>query len=362
MTGKKLASRLPPPESIIKIGDVVFEIYKAKNLYASRWNNNALRQLTIESRKSYYHWGDIQLLEKDDEKAVIYLIRAKFQLLSCKDADSNDLLEEWFSYRFIPGNGKKSGVKELDIFIYNNKPVMKVVQEQLFDSSKDYLNFIVNCSRLCGIIPYYKKENYLQKNQLPLKHKNTLTSFLLMNEYFIKECRQNKIAFQYLIAIIRNDFINKVLTLAINGKKFPTLWTPAYQTLNLNKNDIKINRNARSNYVYKFPAYFLNINQLIKILQKLVHEEKLSLKSIEYYLDIKINSNMKKDLKTTILQQSKKLGRLLTIENKIRFSSLTGKQIRKIIDANVNDGPELKITKFSDYAKNIQDLLLVLKK
>ncbi len=263
---RELGAALPPPIAKRVIGGIQFEVYRAKNLFHNEWKDDALRRLVIASRTSYQRWGDFQPLDRDDAKAVVYLVRLDYPL---RDELDGAMVEEWVSYRFVPAGGDPPSVEELSLFVCDGKPVMEAAKEILFGSQPNYRDFIVNSSRLCGIRPFFRDEGFEKHSDLlPSKHADVALGFAVINESFLDECFREGFSFRYLFGIIRDELIVKALSVKRNGTIFSPAFTPAHSVLGVPASSIRLDRRALSSYIYQFPLYFLNNEELYAFAEK----------------------------------------------------------------------------------------------
>lgn len=354
-----LLRRLPEPVSKHTIGTVDFEIYKAKDLLNPNWINEALFRLVLDARMSYYRYGDFTLLDEYDKKSAIYLVRVRYKL-PLFGIKQGCPVEEWLSTRLIPVRGDPYGIEDFELFIYQGKTLITAFQERLFDPHGRYLDSFVASSRTCGIRPYCKSEkdeNKLKKEAI-LKHKYTAICFALIHQRFWEECLISDFPFEYIVGTVVNKFMDKALVIVVNGKEFIPNFIPIHQFLKIGKGEeIKLDRHRKDFYTYRFPTYFLNTHQLIDLLLKLIEGKKLSNNTIQYYLQT--NLTLKEILRQDnfTVEYLRKLNRLLTIHGPIKGAVLTGEQLRKILDKEVDDAPELRITKIEDWIKSIKYLL-----
>jgi hypothetical protein len=123
---RELGTALPPPIAKRVIGGIQFEVYRAKSLFRDEWESDALRKLVVASRTSYQRWGDFRPLDRDDGKAVVYLVRLDYPHREKLDGA---MIEEWVSYRFVPASGDPPDVEELSLFVCDGKPVMEAARE-----------------------------------------------------------------------------------------------------------------------------------------------------------------------------------------------------------------------------------------
>ncbi|MBI2021152.1 hypothetical protein HYS99_01410 [Candidatus Giovannonibacteria bacterium] len=301
---KSLSRQLSKPDFFCETGGVSFYLYKAKNLHNPKWINENLYKITLILRRSYFRYGKRTLIDEYDKKSAIYLVRAQ-----------KGSYEEWLSYRFTPNNGKPIGGGEIEIFSSNGISLSDIARKKLFKGQKNFWRYIVSTSRMCGV-------------PLRTPHKYTGLCFAIISYVFILDSIKNKYPFKYTTGIINEKLVKDALTVRKGQVKLCPHFTPSYKTLHISKNSVKINRNI---YTYKFPTYFLNNTQLLSTLKKLVNS---------------------KDLPKSVLNLEK-FSEFISKNGKIRGSRLTREELRSIIDKNVKDGPEFKLTKILDWNRSI---------
>lgn len=325
----KLTEKLPNPEAVYKKNGVVFNIYKAKGWQKKEWESGELEKLVSLARKSYYRYGSREIYDKYDDKACIFLVSAEYKSPKL----DNEILIEWISIRFVPGQGRIKGANELEIYYYAGKSLDKIVKEKFFGNSDKFWDYIVSSSRLCGIEPYIK--NNPGKIISP-KHKYTAISFALAQKQFIDDCHKTGSDFKFITEIVRTDFMKKAISIKTkNGKRIGPPSMRADKTLEIkNPRLIKLDRSI---YSYKFPNYWLNIYQLDSLLQRLIRNKLLSKNYKKYYPEH---------------------SKILNIKGKISDSKLTGNALRSLVDKYVSDSPGLKITDFETWTKGIDKMVI----
>ena len=305
---KSISRGLTKPDFFCNARGVSFSAYKAKDLHNSRWLDKKLRKILLILRRSYYRYGKRPLIDRYDGKSAIYLVRAK-----------KGAYEEWLSFRFTPNDGKPLGGGEIEIYYSNGRSLSVIARKKLFGGRKSFWKHIVSTSRMCGV-PLYTR------------HKYTAICFAIISYTFMLDSFKRKLPFKYATGIISKKLIADALTIKKGGIKISPHFTQSYKTLHIGKNSIKIDRNI---YTYKFPSYFLDKAQLLSLLRKIVKEKALP--------------------KSTL--NLRRLGDFISKNGKIKGVDLTREKLRAVIDKNVADGPELKLTKISDWNRSILKLI-----
>ncbi|MDP2695692.1 MAG: hypothetical protein Q8O87_00370 [bacterium] len=353
---RKQLRRLPKPLSQWQCGDVDIKIYRPRNLLGHDWYNEALFNILLHARNSYDVYGDRPLLDDHDYKSAIYLARVRYPFI----VDGRELpCEEWLSFRLVPGIGEPLGSNELNKFFYRGRRVDELVRERLFDG-QDYLSFVVASSRMCGIHPYlvYAKKHQRFSDRLSKAHKYTAFCYALVSHHFWEDYLRDN-GCRFVTGIILNRFVDKALTVKIDGQGFGTAFTPAAEVLGIDsQEEIYLDREDAGNYVYQFPAYWLNVRQLVSVLQRLIDRKLISNESLREYLGINCSFRELIDSPDfTALGSLKDMGKLLTVSGDIGHSRITGEQLRLILDFAVSDGPELKITPLATLKDSVAEFI-----
>jgi len=337
--------RLPAPDTTYVLGETVFEVYKAKWLYTKRWTSSLFFRLVIDARTTYYRYGDLKLFDDHDNSAAIYLVRVRYPM-------HDEMVEEWFSNRFIPGAG------DFDLFLYRGEHVKSVVERKLAYLGKPVMDHLVTSSRTCGIMPY----RYTAKNSEgtePLRQKCSALSYALLNRQFFQDCMSAGITFSFLEGVVREEFIQKSLTVYSDETARAPLFTPIHETLGLEGgSSVTLNRSVWGHYVYQFPAYFLHNEQLAESLKGLVEKERLKLFTLQHYLGE--DRSLLEGLRTgerVNFNKVQGLGKFLTVQGELLGSSLSGQDLRFVLDREVGDGPELKLTPTEAWVASIDAML-----
>ncbi|MBI2624593.1 hypothetical protein HYW67_03880 [Candidatus Parcubacteria bacterium] len=328
-----LLPKLPPPVATYAIPGVVFETYRAKG-FSAYWHDPALRTLVLWARDSYSRYGIRSALDQYDAKAAIYLVRAQYPSAS----DRHDSVGEWLSIRMIPGGGDPIGVGELELYWYQGRRLDAWLQASVRQPAGSFWDSIVSSSRMCGIHPYTREAELSSGGS---KHRYTAASFALIHAQFVLDYPPEVFPFEYVTAIIRSELVERGLTLWKDGEARGPVFLPAHRLLGLSdKSGITL---CRSAYAYEFPRYWLDMPKLIRLLEGLVCDGRLSETTIQHYIEASLRSE----------EGERQLGRLLMVEGPIAGAALTGAELRGLVDAQVADIPELKITPAAEWHRGI---------
>lgn len=335
------------PQATYKFSDVTVRLYKAKDMYKRKWNHPDLKKVTLLCRKTFLRYGNRALLDKFDDKACIYLACATYPVLGSDGR--NYFVSEWLSSRLVPGDGLPLGCGELELYRFQGKRLDKVVRDRIFGGQKDFYKHIVSGSRICGINPYYR-DGFGPIESLPTKNLYTAACFALIFDRLHHECKSEH---THLTGVIQNKFICGKLSVVYQGDLVKPILVPAYEFLEIENNrDIKLDRKV---YAYRFPSYWLNMDQLLELLELLLKEGSLSERSFRHYLGTK--NSFEEAIRGHELSQ---LGKILSVRGRIKWSQMTGAELRRLINEHVEDQPELKIVEVDQWLRSLWGILAVL--
>jgi hypothetical protein len=130
------------------------------------------------------------------------------------------------------------------------------------------------------------------------------------------------------------------------GDQLPFI--PASERLRIKRAEVRLRR-SRSSQIYRHPGYFLNHRELTAVLRWLVETGLLTRRTLQRYSPSPTGSER------LISLHSRRadfvgLGRLLTTNGAIEGSTLTGEELRAIIDERVGDGPTLRLAQPDELA------------
>lgn len=356
---RRLTEGLGKPLSSWKAGDAILKIYRGKDLYVAQWPDMIIKNLIFAAREiSNLPYGR-PLTDKYDAKSAVYIGSATYPLLI---GGEYFFLEEWLSVRLVPGNGDPRGMGELEMYTCHGENIEDMVRRSLFGDSEDFLNFVAASNRMCGCRPYFKQgsdEKRITADLLPRKICHTALLYALINKHFVDDFLSHFDS-KYITGVIIDRLVDRALTTNIGTECYGTHFTYAHEILKVASSEIKLDRRANNNYVYRYPAYFLNSRQLLEWLEGLVERQVLTKDTIEHYL--KTTFSLK-----DIVQQShvhlgslKNLHRLFLAKGKIFGSGISGAELCELADKEVEDGPKLRITPIEDMVKSVDKFLKAL--
>ena len=351
---RNLTQYLPAPLSVWAYDDVRFEVYLPKQLFNPRWGDESLYQLLIDARGSYYVYGDRPPLDNYDAKSAPYLVRVIYPHIS---NGQEVMAEEWVSDRLVPLTGKPLGSGELEFFEHDKKGMEILFQEKFFGvRSPGYHRFFtVTSNRLCGIAPYAASASDDPIfSPRPNRLKYTGICYVLICKHFSDDYLDLAEAL-YSTSIIHNKVLEKSMTFEKGSKLLRVEFAPAWQIFGFaGAAEIRLNRYAHDSAAYQFSHYFLDSKKLVICLEELLNRGALAIESFHRYCGANAGAQNKID---PPFEQMRYLGNLLNVNGPIFGSSLTGKELRGIINAEVPDGPELKITAIETIRENTKNLI-----
>lgn len=340
-----MTRKLPRPADVFRIGQARLELYEAKRGYAPAWTNETLRQIVLQARKGFWRHGDVELEDHKDPTSFVYLVRASYDVHGLP-------VEEWVSLRFIPGDGgaTESLAWDLDVCLFDGIPLRELVRERLFAGASDdvMLPAIASISRLCGTAPFFVDARDAPRGvSLPARKRYTAEAFALANLFFLSHAGRR---FRFFTTLINDILLQKI---------FPELhFTSAQDALGLPCKKISIQRTVWS---YQFPGNFLQMDELFSVLIRLLREKKITEETIQAYFGTilpfpEIHGLLLTD-KPRYFSITRHMGKLLNASGRLVGSTLTGEELRALVDAEVTDGPELKILAREAWRKELEHFL-----
>jgi hypothetical protein len=332
--------KIPPPLATYRSPRAVFEVYRAKDMHASRWNDSALKDMVMLCRMSYVRYGKRPPFDLQDKKAAVYLVRVKYQRSesvfhpTARKASDPVPLEEWLSLRMVPGDGRPTGIFEPEIFWYGKKRIDRVMKEKI--GARRFWHRVASSSRMCGIHPYFIAKNWTVTFMKDEGHRYTPICFAIMHKQFAIDYPIARFPYQYITGMIRTDFYLRGLTYHVGDRAVRPLFTAAHRFLGIEKSALHVKRDA---YSYSFPLYWFDAHKLLVLVNTLrikQHKKSLTKLTPEMFLNL-----------------PKRADRELPIAG-IRIKP---ELMRSLIDKSVPDAPELKITEAKPWYRSMDRVL-----
>jgi hypothetical protein len=95
---------------------------------------------------------------------------------------------------------------------------------------------------------------------------------------------------------------------------------------------------------------------ILDLFKRLVREGKLSQLSLFHYLGSDLSSR-ETIYRNVYFEHIDRLGKLLNVRGNVHKGTISGEELRALVDDEVPDGPELKITDIKKWKKSINDIL-----
>lgn len=339
-TIRGLVKKLPEPVSTYGLGGALLEVYRVRNLLKDIWPDAVLKKLLLAARSSYDRYGKRPLLDKYDLKSAIYVARVIYY----HDKQPEIKIEEWLSVRFTPGNGKPLGNGELEIYSFSGRSIAEYLRGRLGLTQAEFMKSVLSSSRMCGIHPYISDDQVKVDVDISSKHQYTPICFALIQDQFYRDYGY---PYRYITEIIRSDFAEKGLVILQKGKSFKPASTPAEETMGFNKGDIKLDMGV---YAYAFPLYWLNIGDLLHLLEELVLSGDITGETLQYYLGVQKLDNIEG-------RALLRLKNILGARDRLLHSKITGSDLRNLVQARVGYVPELKINDPMVWRKSILEMI-----
>lgn len=350
---RDLSKDLPKPLSGWIQNNALISIYRAKNIFKPLWNDQELRRLT-ELARVESNLYERPVYDEYDEKSAIYLARARYYQKPSRGS-SEIVIEEWLSVRLVPGLGEPSGAGELEMFYNGNESTEQLMQKHLYAGNRNFMQFVAASNRMCAIRPYFLAEH--KTKLMPRKLQFSAMLYGLINWHFVHDYLGGG-KYHYITGVILDNIVRNSLEIMFDGKIYGTCFISADKTLALDTKELRINRYARGHYAYKFPAYFLNFNELVSLLKRLSDQGKISEATLKHYLQYDREfEEITEDFKSSLFT-FRHAGSLFGATGRLYASQLTGEELRMIADQEVSDGPKLRITPIHKLEKSIDELFI----
>jgi hypothetical protein len=332
---EKYRAKLPKPVGRYQGVRAEFEVYRAKDLHRARWNGGALRALTLISRRTYRRYGNRPLLDGGyDVKAAIYLVRARY----AKKQFPNSAVEEWLSIRMIPGDGRKQGLGEPELYSLSGKraarDALALMRKKI--GAKDFWKHVASSSRMCGIHPYRVSSKGHATFLEDSHHEWTAVCFALAHKQFLTDYPLDRFPYRYITATIRSDYHKKGLSHVTHGRSVRPAFTSASDFLGVPRGSLHVKRDV---YSYQFPLYWFDGKKLLALVNRL-------------------RAQAHRPLLTTITPMMFRN----IMEGSRRPVLIAGMRIeaprmRKLMDESLEDYPELKITPAARWYRGMDAVL-----
>ena len=274
--------------------------------------------------------------------------------------DREYMVEEWLSDRLVPNVGEPLGGGELEFFVHEDEHIDLLLQRKFFAPNKNFLEYTATSNRMCTISPFFFNECDEETGiKLPASQKYTGLCYALMRWHFLNDYLEPN-GYRFKTSILRGRVVEKSMAIETNEGSMQVEFYPAYQLFGFTSPEsIRLDRSTHHGTVYRFPGYFLEASKLFGLLQKLLMGGRISEETTEHYFgdNLKADELIRSGPKTKF-DKLIKVGNLLYEQGRIIGSPLTGSELRRLVDEEVPDGPELKITTVERARDNARQILL----
>ncbi|MGE5041411.1 MAG: hypothetical protein ACM3IJ_00735 [Candidatus Levyibacteriota bacterium] len=343
----ELRESLPRPVHTEKIAGGNFSLYRAKELFVPEWGNFAAQALVTEARKSYQLYGDIPLLDRFDQKAAVYLTQVTFQ--DDKERPAN----EWFTVRFVPGEGEPYSSEDLEFYSFSEEGNMHSVKKAMVErlpqvagfSEEDLLSKTAAVSRLGAVRGYYDNGDEMESAGRGSKYVGI--SFALMNMQFLKDARHFMDV--RLMTSQIHDSLRRVLSYPPLSGKYSMPFTPGYNMLRVEPEAIRVDRTNPDVYAKDFPSYFYDLGSLGAAFRNFIRDGSLSYEDALRYIPQQV---LDRDVKRPAINLFRNAGKLL--------GQLSNEQL-DVIDKTVPDATELCIMDAGDWKRGAEQMITAAK-
>ncbi len=350
------SAALPQPQAAFRAPGVRFEVYRAKACGTSRWESAALRDIVLQARESYDVYGKRPRCDAFDDKSAIYLVRDEYVHATTAGPTA---MTSWFSNRFVPNAGEPRGAAELDICRVGARTAEELLRKQRFGDSSTFLEHIVSYSRMCKIGPNpVAAGRDARLAGSAQRHPHSAACFALTCEQFARDYLDGREhGFRYITGLIRNDLIENALTVRNGGRTVRPAFTSATRMLGVPRTSMRLDRKA---YTYDFPGYFLSHAHLYRLMLRLIRTRAITDETLLGTLGVPTRHFLQGDARTALRPILARLSAITTATGRLPGTTLTGEEVRALIDRFVPDGPELKINPLPSWRRSIQRLVSAL--
>lgn len=344
--------------------DTTYTVFQVKAPFSSHWVDPRLHDRVELARKTYqdFYSPDIPLFDEYDPKSAIYVCSATYR--SEELGRESNLVREWLSVRFTPYDGEPVSNLDLElqkVFSESNTEalhVLEVLQAQHSDLNlADLQSGIWAISRLCAIRPYIvseKNDDEIVWSQVYLSNTRTLNCFMLMFRQFLLD-----FSAQYPMHYFTCQIHPKVAERIFQPKDglFQLHLPYASEILALGTAKIGLDRSKYEQYILSYPGYFLQLSDLVHVLNQYVQSGHLPESFVNEFLPQ--NANWSQVVSAPDFRYFSKFGILLTAETFPGQIKITPSELREQIRQRVPDGVQLRMLTREYAQKQIDQLPLI---
>ena len=318
-----------------------FNVFLAKKSFELDWESYELGKIVRSARESYQVYGDVPIEDEYDYKSDIYVTQVigKTGIVS------------YYSARFIAAVGEPPLSDDLDIFYYHSSPIFETIKKEIFKgdyTTENYLDRIYTISRLCKV-----KE--ASKSAARTPRWILIICVAVMLESFLSRVQKHiYLSGVFHPALFFRGSLNGGIDLSLEH-----LFDRASDTLGIAETGISIERNLLS---YRYPLYFLDSNEIIRLLRRLLSESLISKDTIlEYFSDAVLDIVTEKKMTYNISDLHPLNMEKMVNENELmKFSKLNGDEFKTFLDSEISDLPFLTLTDSTNLKMRINNIIRII--
>jgi uncharacterized protein YbaA (DUF1428 family) len=180
-------------------------------------------------------------------------------------------------------------------------------------------------------------------------------AYALMNRMFIEQMEKEGIEIKFMTSQLNSIMTDVILSFSRGNTRTVLPFEKAHVKLDIDHpSKLFIDRN-RALYALSCPGYFLDIRDILKLFQRLHEEGKLDKELLREYFPG--DRSLETIMKNPHIRDFRFLGKLFTHNGSIIGSSITGQELRDIINKEVQDAPTLYLMHIDEWKKGIDDMI-----
>ncbi|HSE34528.1 MAG TPA: hypothetical protein VLB83_00245 [Candidatus Paceibacterota bacterium] len=329
---------IPPPSFTHDDGTHLTEVFVAKEP-GILWRSPILRRITLRARRSYRRYGNVPLIDHHDDQSTVLLIRTTLTRAALGPA-------EWLSVRFVHGDllGSRDAHRFLMCLSGKVPAVRKLAP--IFPPEQTFLARSAFISRISGIPAPETKGGKLIRTPYAFAH--AIRAFFLLADL------RNE-TMHHLLGIYRDELIARSLTIPGQYRRVPTFYT-ATEIIGRDPADaVSIDRSI---VAYEFPTYFFDTAKVQELLRELLRTGAITRDALAPYVGGLGHVHTIESGRNVPYANLRDLGSLFSYPAvPIPGSTLTGAELRELIDRRVPDGPHLRIILRPTWRREVSQLI-----
>ncbi|MET0387424.1 MAG: hypothetical protein ABW321_15755 [Polyangiales bacterium] len=303
-----------------------FEVYTVKT-DAEAWPASQAALLAAECRQARTRtYGErAPILDSHDAKSNVYLVRSQF-----RDDESGEWCEEWQTTRNVPITGRPYGLEEFELYRSRSRPESTIpqlmVEAGLAESEEDVGRHTFSNGGTGAIRPVTESGRPLAANRFSWE------AMLVAMRQFFDECTEREVQCQTVLFQISPKLARHYVDLPM---------TRMDETCGLPADDLHIYRGAHESreLCYAVPGYFLDADDMAKLLGALIEEDAIDPQVIARLLphDRSLHAFLTKPRFTDM----RAFGALFDTDTPLRGCQISPEEMRALADLSVRTSPVL---------------------